>query len=296
MQRDIEFNADGVTLRGWLFTPDEGSGPYPAVVAAHGFSAVKEQTLGDLGVVLADAGLAAVIYDHRCLGASDGSPRQDIDPVTQARDMRHAITFAETLDEVNADRIGIFGTSYSGAEVLQVAALDRRVKAVVSQVPMISGWRNLLRLIPYQALPDLLAQIDAERRTRFHGAEPATIRVATDDPSIPHAFPGLRTFEYFTKLAPAERWVNEVTVRSLDWLMEYDVTPYMERISPTPLLMIVSQSDMSTPTDEALAAYDRALEPKKLLLLRGDHYTSYVEDFGMTSTAARDWFLEHLTG
>lgn len=296
MQRDIEFNADGVTLRGWLFTPDQGSGPYPTVVAAHGFSAVKEQTLGDLGVVLADAGLAAVVYDHRCLGASDGSPRQDIDPVTQARDMRHAITFAETLDEVDAGRIGIFGTSYSGAEVLHVAALDRRVKAVVSQVPMISGWRNLLRLIPYQALPDLLAQIDAERRARFQGAEPATIRVATDDPNIPHAFPGLRTFEYFTKLAPAERWVNEVTVRSLDWLMEYDVTPYMERISPTPLLMIVSQSDMSTPTDEALAAYDRALEPKKLLLLPGDHYTSYIEDFEVTSTAARDWFLDHLTG
>ena len=295
MRTDIEFNADGVTLRGWLFTPDRGNPPYATVVAAHGFSAVKEQTLGDVGAVFADAGLAAVVYDHRCLGASDGTPRQDIDPVTQARDMRTAITFAESLDEVDRNRIGLWGTSYSGAEVLHVAAVDRRVKAVVSQVPMISGWRNLLRLIPYQVLPDLLRQIDDDRRARFRGNEPGTIRVATDDPAIPHAFPGLRTYEYFTKLAPADAWRNEVTVRSLDWLIEYDVTPYMERISPTPLLMIVSREDMSTPTDEALAAFDRALEPKKLLLLPGDHYTSYIEDFATTSAAARDWFLEHLT-
>lgn len=96
---------------------------------AHGFSAVKEQTLEDLGRVLCDAGLACVVYDHRNLGASDGEPRQDIDPVAQVRDFRTAITFAEGLEQVDPARIGIFGSSYSGAHVLAIAALDRRVAA-----------------------------------------------------------------------------------------------------------------------------------------------------------------------
>jgi AraC-like DNA-binding protein len=94
MRTDIAFDAeDGTTLRGWLYVPD-GGGPRPTVVMAHGFSAVKEQTLEDLAEVLVAQGLACVVYDHRNLGASDGTPRQD------------------------EDRIGIFGSSYSGAHVL----------------------------------------------------------------------------------------------------------------------------------------------------------------------------------
>ena len=45
MRRDIEFDAEGVTLRGWLYLPDRGVGAAPVVVMAHGFSAVKEMHL-----------------------------------------------------------------------------------------------------------------------------------------------------------------------------------------------------------------------------------------------------------
>ena len=37
-----------------------------------------------------------------------------------------------------------------------------------------------------------------------------------------------------------------------------------------------------------------SLEPKKLLLLPGGHYAAYTDHFGLTSAAARDWFVEHL--
>jgi fermentation-respiration switch protein FrsA (DUF1100 family) len=70
--------------------------------------------------------------------------------------------------------------------------------------------------------------------------------------------------------------------------------PYMARISPTPLLLIVADHDEITPTDIALRAFERALEPKKLLLLRGEHYHAYLEGFDQTATAARDWFVQHL--
>jgi uncharacterized protein len=294
MRTDIEFLANGTTLRGWLYTPDQGDGPFPCIVMAHGFSAVKEQTLPEYAEVFAEAGLASLVYDNRCLGESDGEPRQDIDPIAQARDYRDAITFAQSREQVDADRVGVWGTSYSGGQALMVAAVDRRAKAVVVQVPLISGLRNTRRLIPEAVMPVLREQIDEERAARQGGAEPALIQVCTDDPTEPHAFPGLRTFNYFSNAAAAERWRNECTVRSLDYLLEMDVTPFLPLISPTPLLMIVGKTDLSTPNDEAIAAYSLAHDPKELLVLPGDHYGSYLEDFDLSANAARDFFLEHL--
>src|SRR6202007_290232 len=150
-RRDVEFNAEGVTLRGWFY-PAGGArkgaaGTSPAVLMAHGFSAVKEMYLDKFAEVFAEAGLNVVVFDNRGFGASDGEPRQEIDPWAQVRDYRHAITYASMLPEVDPARIGIWGSSYSGGHVLVVAAIDRRVKAVVSQVPLVSGHDNLRALV-----------------------------------------------------------------------------------------------------------------------------------------------------
>ena len=144
-RRDIEFNAEGVTLRGWLYRGEGASGRAPTIVMAHGFSAVKEMYLDAFAEVFAAAGLNALVFDNRNFGASDGEPRQEIDPWEQVRDYRHAITYATTLDEVDATRIGVWGSSYSGGHVLVVGAIDRRVKAVVAQVPLVSGSANVRR-------------------------------------------------------------------------------------------------------------------------------------------------------
>lgn len=148
MRKDIEFKAeDGITLRGWHYLPDGGSAKYPTIVMAHGFSAVKEMYLDRFAEAFVEAGLASVVFDNRNFGASDGEPRQEIDPWAQIRDYRDAITHAAELPDTDADRIGIWGSSYSGAHVLVVGAIDRRVKCVVSQVPLISGHANTRRLI-----------------------------------------------------------------------------------------------------------------------------------------------------
>jgi uncharacterized protein len=130
MRQDIAFNAEGATLRGWLVLPDDFTGPLPAAVLAHGFSAVKEMHLDHFAEAFAQAGLAALVFDHRGFGASDGTVRQEIDPVAQVRDYRHALSFAATLPEVDARRLGVWGTSYSGGHAIVVGATDRRVKCV----------------------------------------------------------------------------------------------------------------------------------------------------------------------
>ena len=144
-QLDVGFESEGRMLRGWLLLPGR-DGPSPGVVMSSGFAGVKEGFLGNpFHTVMAEAGMAVLLYDHANTGSSDGEPRQELDPILQQRGYQDAITFLASRDEIDSGRIGIWGTSYSGGHVLAVAAHDRRVRAVVAQAMTISGHRNLLR-------------------------------------------------------------------------------------------------------------------------------------------------------
>jgi fermentation-respiration switch protein FrsA (DUF1100 family) len=297
MRHDIEFKTDdGVTLRGWHYLPDTGAGPFPTVVMAHGYSAVKEMYLDSFAEVFARAGLASIVYDHRNFGASDGEPRQEIDPILQIRGYRDAITYAQSLPQTDANRIGVWGSSYSGAHALVVAAQDRRVKAVVSQVPLISGHDNARRLIRADYIAGFQALCEEDRRQRYAGQAPAMSPVVAEDPAAPSALPTADSWTWFTKThkdrAPA--WKNEVTLRSIEMFLDYEPGAHIAHISPTPLLMIVGLTDHLTAADQALAAYERALEPKRLLTLKGGHFDAYTQDFDAASGAACQWFSEHL--
>src|SRR5215210_1691013 len=216
-RQDVEFNAEGVTLRGWLYVPDGATGPVPTIVMAHGFSAVKEMYLDAFAEAFAAGGLGALVYDHRNFGASDGEPRQEIDPWEQVRDYRHAITFARTLAEVDGDRIGVWGSSYSGAHVLVVGAIDRRVKCVVAQVPLISGHENARRLVRADLIKPTQDMFDADREARFRGEAPMMIPVVAPE-GEPCVLPTADSYQWFTT-SGAERapgWINSCTLRSVE--------------------------------------------------------------------------------
>ena len=105
---------------------------------AHGWACVKEMELPKLAEhFTTHMSISVLVYDHRGFGASDqkeGSPRQEVIPTLQQSDISDAITFAQSLSEVDPTRVGIWGSSYSGGNVLFAGAVDRRVKAVLSQV------------------------------------------------------------------------------------------------------------------------------------------------------------------
>ncbi len=300
MREDIEFAAeDGTTLRGWLYQPDDAPEQCPLVVMAHGYSATKEMHLDDFAEVFAAAGLAVLVYDNRNLGASDGEPRGEIDPWAQINDYRTAITFASGLPNVDADRIGVWGSSYSGAHVLVVAAVDRRVRCVVSQVPLVSGLENARRLIRSDMFEGLRAAFDADRVARYAGKEPEMIPVVfEDDPMSPCALPTADSHDFFLRFPDrAPLWRNSVTLRSVEMFIEYEPGAYISHISPTPLLMVVAARDHLTVVDLAVAAFEQAREPKQLLVLPGGHFDAYVDEaFAVSSAAQRDWFVQHLVG
>jgi fermentation-respiration switch protein FrsA (DUF1100 family) len=295
---DVEFNAEGTTLRGWLYRPD-GDGVAPGVVMAHGFSAVKEMYLDAFAEVFSDAGLACLVFDNRNFGASDGEPRYEIDPWAQVRDYRHAITYMQTLPGIDRDRIGVWGSSYSGAHVIVLGAIDKRIKAVAAQVPLISGSENGRRLIRSDFFPGVRAAFDADREARYAGKEPGMIPVVDQDPLAPSALPTPDSWKWFTETGNtrAPSWHNAVTLRSVEMFLEYEPGTYISRVSPTPLLMVVAAGDILTVSDLAIDAYEQAREPKKLVILPGGHFDAYTgPDFELSSGAARDWLVQHLIG
>ncbi len=296
MRSDIEFSAAGVTLRGWLYLPDQGKGPWPLVVMAHGFSAVKEMGLDDYAEVFCAAGLAALVYDNRNLGASDGLPRQEIDPIAQRRDYSHAITFARRLPAVDPERIGVWGTSFTGGLVIIAAALDRRIRCVVAQVPYLHALATMDLVSPLESRREFYDMLEGERQSLAAGNPPTLTSVCSDNPGRPAHAPGRRSWQYFNHYVKAGRaaWPNTITVRSLELRLDYDALGCIARVAPTPLMLIVADDDDITPTSLALEAYANARKPRRLVMIHGHHYRPYLEAFDQSSQAARDWFLNHL--
>jgi uncharacterized protein len=294
-RRDVEFAVEGGDrLRGWLFLPPKGAGPLPAISVAHGYAGVKEHGLERFARVFAEAGFVVLVHDHRNFGASDGAVRHDIDPWRQIIDWRRAISFLESLPEVDSARIGVWGTSYAGGHVLVLGATDRRIRAVVSQVPTISGYEQGLRRVAPDAVVALERQFDEDERAQLRGEPPRRQQVVNADPSIPASYRADDAIAFYLQPLPAGVWKNEVTVRSGRLARMYEPGHWVARLSPTPLLMIVALADHITLTDVQLRAYEHALEPKKLVTIEGGHFDPYLEQFPRASAAAVSWFRQHL--
>ena len=293
-RRDVEFQVEGADhLRGWLFLP-EASGPHPAISMAHGYAGVKEHGLERFARAFAEGGFVVLLHDHRTFGASDGTPRQDINPWGQIADWRRAISFLEALPEVDATRLGIWGTSYAGGHVLVLGATDRRIRAVVSQVPTISGYEQGLRRVPPDAIAPLERLFDEDERGQFRGEPPRRQKVVGQDLSVPASYRSADALSFYLQPLPPGAWTNEVTVRSGRLARMYEPGAWVARVSPTPLLMIVAVADHITLSDLGLRAFGQALEPKKLVTVAGGHFDAYLSGFPTASGAALSWFREHL--
>ena len=107
------------------------------------------------------AGFAALVFDYRRIGASEGEPRQHLDPWDQIEDYKNAISYLETRADVDPSRIGAWGISYSGGHVLILGATDPRVRCVVSNVAVVDGWNTMLRAVSRASPTDRRRSVQA---------------------------------------------------------------------------------------------------------------------------------------
>jgi len=280
-RQDVEFKThDDVILRGWFYTPSSASGKLPCLVLSHGWSALKEMDLDTFAEHFSSKlDLTCLVFDNRGFGASDtgkGQPRQEIIPSVQHSDIADAITYAQTRKEVDPKKIGIWGSSYSGGHVLAVAAIDKRVKAAIAQVPLVNGWENFHRLVRPDFVDGMNQAFEADRHGRAAGKDAILVPVVDEDPLKPSALPTPDSYQFFTAWGKKSGWKNENTIKSVEALRAYIPSFQIENIAPTPLLMVVASNDILTPTDLSLKAYARALEPKELYIIQGaGHFDGY---------------------
>jgi predicted acyl esterase len=300
MKTRVTFASEGIEIVGDLYLP-EGDGTFPVVVMAGGWCYVKELIQPHYGAYFVDAGYAVLIFDYRCFGESGGEPRQHIDPWDQIEDYRNAISFVATLPQVDASRIGIWGISYSGGHVLVVGATDPRVRCVVSNIPVVDGYRNMRRVHGTMGFRALRSAIEADRKRRYTTGSGGMIPHAMlDYTNNLSTWPFPETYETFKVLKEKEApaYQNQSTIESTELLMYYSVAPFVSRIYDTPTLVVVAEEDDLTLWDLEIEAYNAIpTDKKRLVVVPGSTHMTLYSDLSrlkIAATAARDWFLENL--
>jgi pimeloyl-ACP methyl ester carboxylesterase len=300
-REDVSFSSEGQTCRGWLYRPGGPPGAGPAVVLAGGWCYVREIVMPSYAESLARHGVTALVFDYRNFGVSDGDDRQHIDPWAQITDYQNAITFLAGRPDVDSDRLGAWGISYSGGHALILAAIDDRVKAVVSVVPVIDGYRNMRRVqgtLGFRQLKDLL---ERDRRSRAVDGTRLYVPHATAEPCKDiSTWPFPETFHTFgaIKEAVAPLYQNRSSVESVELLMRYSVNPFLPRVLDKAVLMLVAEGDDLTLWDLEIEAFNQLpTADKRLEILRSaTHMTVYSDQSKLDRAAAlsSDWLSSHL--
>lgn len=271
-REDITIPSGGTTLAAWLYRPD-GDGPHPAVVLAHGFGAPKAARLDRYAERFTEAGFAALVFDYRHFGDSGGEPRQLLSVNRQLEDWRAAVAYARDHEDIEAERVALWGTSFAGGHVIEVAADDPSIAAVVSQVPFADGLRTALRLPFLSSLKVTFAALLDLVRSAF-GGEPVRIPLVGPPGSLaamatPDAESGYRRL--FEAVDCREDVLARIGLR---------VPTYRPVTSAgdvrCPLLVQAGEDDDLTPASAAERIAERAPRGRFSLLPTG-HFEPYFE-------------------
>jgi len=296
--KEVTYYSDGVACYAKLFFSKgfSATGKAPGVVLGQGWAGTHF-SIEKYGARFAERGLVAMAIDYRGWGSSDSfisqaqasvskgdaEPTRDdkrytntktdvvlkrtrLIPMKQVEDYRNAISYLQGEPGVDPERIGVWGSSFAGGNVIVTAALDSRVKAVVGQVPAISGKDAPVAPVPLRGR----ALEDAIKRARAgQGGEFET------------GFSTRRMIDLETNQMVAE----------------YRPFQYLKAVGDRPVLLIPAEKDeLINNRLNAYAALEVLTGPKKLIEVPGiTHFEMYInEAFEISSNAAANWFREHL--
>jgi uncharacterized protein len=292
VKKAIDFYSEGFKLVGDVYYPDgvKLGERRAGIVLCHGYTGVKDLYLPDNARVLNDAGYMVMTFDYKGWGDSEG-PRSRLAPYSRVADVQAALTVLGTLPEVDPDRLGIYGTSYGGATVVWVGAIDPRVKCVVSVVGIGHGARWMRSVRRPDEWHDLLERSARDRVKRV--LEGKSEFVKREEILLPD--------RQSAGLAAAARRnnpaaVSEIPLEYIDDTAQFNPEWVVDRIAPRPILFITTDDDRLVPPEESIQLHARAGEPKKLVMLHGfGHYEVYNEPaFSQVMAATLGWYREHL--
>jgi alpha-beta hydrolase superfamily lysophospholipase len=265
-RKEIEFRSGADTCAAWLYPAAGGAAETekaPIVVMAHGLSGTRRDALGPFAERFAEAGAAALLFDHRGFGDSGGEPDR-FAPRRQLEDWRAAIAHARSLPGIDGDRVATFGSSMGGGNALAAAATDPRVAAVISQVPFLDLWRQAHRNSPRIVAEMLLAALlDRHLPAIGDPGEAAFI-------NAPGGAPGWR---HVVAIGEDSRWRDRVSAR---WLLGAPYRPGRHAATlHCPWLVCVGEADRVAKPGPAISAARRAPLGELRTFPGVDHFDIY---------------------
>jgi uncharacterized protein len=260
---DLTFSVGGDSCAAWLYPAAGGASGAPAVVMAHGLSGTRRDRLGAFAERFADAGFAALVFDHRGFGDSAGEPDL-FDPGRQLEDWQAAIAFGRSLPEVDGARIATFGSSMGGGNALAAAAGDSDVAAAISQVPFLDIVTQAHRASP-RVITRMLAAAIQGRYLPAVGQP--------DEPALINAPGGEEGWRRVVEISEDSRWRNRVSSR---WLLGRPYRPVRHAATlHCPWLVCVGEADRVAKPGPALAAARRAPKGELRTYADVDHFDIY---------------------
>ncbi len=278
--------SEGTRMAGELFSLKSLDGKkLPTVVLCHGWGGVAANLRAD-AVVFARAGYLVVLFDYRGWGASDArvvlagpAPkekpkgkftaevielREVVDPLDQTTDLLNVLHWLQAEPQCDTERLGLWGSSYSGGHVVYAAARDPRVKATVSQVPALdSRWVT--------ATPEARKQTDEQATKRARG-------------EIGYPEPGARAVGNLRGAPVWERLKNYAPVEDAD-----------KAPNCAMLFILAEKEELFDNKDHGVKAHERAKGPKKLVTIPNiTHYGVYREARAQAQKLAVEWYDTHL--
>ncbi len=281
MQEKVTFESDGLKIAGVLHIPSSYQGkPLPAFIVCHGFVGSKDESHAQLQAeMLEEFGYAALRFDFRCCGESEGE-RGQVRCLDQVVDAKSALTWLAQRPEIDPKRIGITGHSFGAAVALYTAGVDERVACCISSCGWGDGERKFRGQHP---TPEAWAKFmnileDGKKHKQETGKSKWMSRF--DAVPIPEA---LRK-----NLSP--KALMEIPVETAWSMMKFRADDVVGDIAPRPLLLLHTAHDIITPTSESIHLFQKAGQPCELILIETtSHFPLAPSDAPRTKAIIRSW-------
>ena len=287
MNTSLHTLSDGISLT--LHTPTDSNGKTPVIILCHGFCGIREILLPPFAQAFVEAGFAAITFDYRGFGDSEGE-RGRLVPEMQIADILSVVGWAREQPELDAERIGLWGTSFGGCHVFAAAAQDAQIKCVVSQLAFADGEAIVTGHMADDEKQAFIATLDkmaekqkATGKEMFVGVN----RVLSDAES--KAF-----FEENRAQYPKmDIKIPFLTVRET---LQYKPAAAAAKVN-CPSLIVIAGQDTVNPPEQGRALYEAIGSATKKLHEQADarHYDIYTgESFQQVVKVQTDWFTQYL--
>ena len=287
---EVSFFSAGDRIRGLWRTPDGSSTTIRAIVQGPGWLGLMDAKLYvRYHEALTQAGFGVLIFDYRGFGESEGD-RNRLSPRDQLEDLVNAVTYLTTRQDVETDAIGAFGSGGTGGgNVILLAAADRRVRAVVSQLPVADGEDWLHRMRAEHEWLAFLEALDQDRRERVLTG---TGRMVHPREEIMVPTPERRSTT--VKSDVDDRVPTSVPLAAAEEILAYRPLEAASSLK-VPLLVIGVEGDATTPTDHAVRLFEAATGPRELIMQRHTtHYAAYDQYWKVVTPRIIEWFDRYL--